>query len=53
MEVVECSPPYDQSEQTSLLAARVVLDCLASQVREGRLGGRAATLRRKAWGPAS
>jgi agmatinase len=51
MEVVECSPPYDQSEQTSLLAARVVLDCLATQVREGRLGHRAATLHRRAWGP--
>jgi agmatinase len=53
LEVVECSPPYDQSEQTSLIAARVVLDCLATQVREGRLGRRAATLRRKAWGPPS
>jgi agmatinase len=53
LEVVECSPPYDQSEQTSLIAARVVLDCLATQVREGRLGRRAATLRRRAWGPAA
>lgn len=51
LEVVECSPPYDQSEQTSLIAARVVLDCLATQVREGRLGRTAAALRRKAWGP--
>jgi agmatinase len=51
LEVVECSPPYDQSEQTSLIAARVVLDCLATHVREGRLGRSAATLRRKAWGP--
>jgi agmatinase len=51
LEVVECSPPYDQSEQTSLIAARVVLDCLATQVREGRLGRRAATRRRRAWGP--
>src|SRR5947209_8740986 len=51
LEVVECSPPYDQSEQTSLIAARVVLDCLAIQVREGRLGRRPATLERKAWGP--
>ncbi|TMC06186.1 MAG: agmatinase [Chloroflexi bacterium] len=51
LEVVECSPPYDQSEQTSLLAARVVLDCLATQVREGRLGHRAATRQRRAWGP--
>jgi agmatinase len=51
MEVVECSPPYDQSEQTSLIAARVILDSLATQVRSGRLGRRAATLKRKAWGP--
>jgi agmatinase len=51
LEVVECSPPYDQSEQTSLIAARVVLDCLAAQVREGRLGRRAATKARRAWGP--
>jgi agmatinase len=51
LEVVECSPPYDQSEQTSLIAARVVLDCLATQVREGRLGRRAATRPRRAWGP--
>jgi agmatinase len=51
LEVVECSPPYDQSEQTSLIAARVVLDCLAAQVREGRLGRRAATKPRRAWGP--
>jgi agmatinase len=51
LEVVECSPPYDHSEQTSLIAARVVLDCLAIQVREGRLGRSAAALRRRAWGP--
>jgi len=51
LEVVECSPPYDQSEQTSLIAARVVLDCLAAQVRTGRLGRRAATGARRAWGP--
>jgi agmatinase len=51
LEVVECSPPYDQSEQTSLIAARVVLDCLATHVREGRLGRTAAALRRRAWGP--
>jgi agmatinase len=51
LEVVECSPPYDQSEQTSLIAGRVVLDCLATHVREGTLGRRAAILNRKAWGP--
>ncbi len=48
---VECSPPYDQSEQTSLIAARVLLDCLAAQVRSGRVGLRAATLGRRPWGP--
>ena len=25
MEVVECSPPYDHAEQTSIIAARVML----------------------------
>jgi agmatinase len=49
--VVECSPPYDHAEQTSLIAGRVVLDCLATQVRTGVLGQRAATLNRRAWGP--
>lgn len=51
LEVVECSPPYDHSEQTSLIASRVVLDCLATHVREGHLGHKPATLPRKAWGP--
>jgi agmatinase len=51
LEVVECSPPYDHAEQTSLIAGRVVLDCLATQVRTGVLGQRAATLDRRAWGP--
>ena len=51
MEVVECSPPYDHAEQTSLIAGRVVLDCLAIQVRKGVLGRRKAELERRAWGP--
>jgi agmatinase len=51
MEVVECSPPYDHAEQTSIISARVVLDCLASQVRSGKLGRKAAGLPRRAWGP--
>jgi agmatinase len=51
MEVVECSPPYDHAEQTSIISARVVLDCLASQVRSGKLGQKAAALPRRAWGP--
>jgi agmatinase len=51
LEVVECSPPYDWAEQTALVAGRVVLDCLATLVRNGRLGRRAASLKRVAWGP--
>jgi agmatinase len=51
MEVVECSPPYDWAEQTSIVATRVVLDCLGSLVRAGRLGRRPARLSRQAWGP--
>jgi agmatinase len=51
MEIVECSPPYDWAEQTSLLSARVVLDTLASLVRTGQLGKKAATKRTDAWGP--
>jgi agmatinase len=51
MEVVECSPPYDHAEQTAIISARVVLDCLAAQIRSGKLGRRAAQLQRRAWGP--
>jgi agmatinase len=51
MEVVECSPPYDHAEQTSIISARVILDCLAAQIRSGKLGRKAATLPRRAWGP--
>ena len=51
MEIVECSPPYDWAEQTSLISARVVLDALASLVRVGKLGNKASTRRPDAWGP--
>ncbi|SNQ46780.1 putative agmatinase 2 [Frankia canadensis] len=51
MELVECSPPYDWAEQTSLISARVILDTLASLVRVGRLGRRPSTRRTDAWGP--
>src|SRR5579859_3781678 len=51
MEVVECSPPYDHAEQTSIISARVVLDCLAAQIRSGKLGKKAAIQQRRAWGP--
>ena len=39
MEVVEVSPPYDISDITSLLGARLMVDVLASMVKNGRLGG--------------
>jgi agmatinase len=51
MELVECSPPYDHAEQTSIISARVILDCLAAQIRSGKLGRRAAAKPRRAWGP--
>lgn len=51
IELVECSPPYDWAEQTSLLSARVILDSLASMVKSGKLGNKKATMERKAWGP--
>lgn len=51
LEIVECSPPYDWAEQTSLVSARVILDCLASQIRSGKLGKKASTMKRQAWGP--
>ena len=38
MEVVEVSPPYDISDTTALLAARAVLDVLATMVKEGKIG---------------
>jgi agmatinase len=51
IELVECSPPYDTSEQTALLSARVIMDSLASMVQAGKLGSRKALLDRRAWGP--
>ena len=51
MEVVECSPPYDWAEQTSLISARVILDALASMVSKGHLGKKASQNRTDAWGP--
>lgn len=51
IELVECSPPYDTSEQTALLSARVIMDSLASMVRAGKLGNKKALLDRRAWGP--
>jgi len=40
IEVVECSPPYDTAEITSLMATRVICDTLGSLVRAGHLGRR-------------
>ena len=40
MEIVECAPPYDAAEITSLMATRVICDVLACQVRSGHLKGR-------------
>jgi agmatinase len=37
IEVVECSPPYDNADITSLLAARVICDTLGCLVRAGHL----------------
>jgi agmatinase len=51
MEVVECSPPYDWAEQTSLISARVILDALASMVSKGHLGKKPSQNRADAWGP--
>jgi agmatinase len=51
MEIVECSPPYDWAEQTSITSARIVLDTLASLVRADKLGQKPSTRRTDAWGP--
>ncbi|HWC30008.1 MAG TPA: agmatinase family protein [Dehalococcoidia bacterium] len=40
MEVVECAPPYDNAEITSLIATRVICDTLGCLVRAGHLGTR-------------
>ena len=40
MEIVECSPPYDAAEITSLISTRVIWDVLACQVRSGHLPSR-------------
>ncbi|HWO93384.1 MAG TPA: agmatinase family protein [Dehalococcoidia bacterium] len=37
IEVVECAPPYDNAEITSLLATRVICDTLGCLVRAGHL----------------
>jgi len=42
IEVVECSPPYDNAEITSLIATRVIADTLGCLVRAGHLPARSA-----------
>jgi len=37
LEVVECSPPYDNAEITALIATRVICDTLGCLVRAGHL----------------
>jgi len=47
IEVVECSPPYDNAEITSLIATRVICDTLGCLVRAGHLPkGRTGSLDR-------
>jgi arginase family enzyme len=41
-EAVEVAPPYDHNEITSLLAARAILDVLATLVASGKIGRRAS-----------
>jgi agmatinase len=40
MEICEVSPPYDISDITSLMAARLFVDAIAVMYKNGRLGGR-------------
>lgn len=51
IELVECSPPYDWAEQSTLITSRVIMDSLATLVRAGKLGNKPALLDRHAWGP--
>jgi agmatinase len=43
MEVVECSPPYDNAEITALISTRVICDTLGCLVRSGHLPKRSTT----------
>ena len=38
MELVEVAPPYDVSDNTALLGSRVIMDVLATLVRNRKLG---------------
>jgi agmatinase len=37
IEIVECSPPYDSAEITSLMGVRVIADVLGTLVNQGHL----------------
>jgi agmatinase len=43
IEVVECSPPYDNADITSLLATRIICDTLGCLVRAGHLPAKRST----------
>jgi agmatinase len=43
IEVVECSPPYDSADITSLIATRIVCDTLATLVLHGHLPKKVAS----------
>lgn len=45
MEVVEVSPPYDQSEITALMGVRAIVDVLGSVVAHGKMGDHRKLLR--------
>lgn len=45
MEVVEVSPPYDQSEITALPATRAIVDVLGTLVAYGKLGSHRSIIR--------
>ncbi|HAK61908.1 MAG: agmatinase family protein [Pseudomonadota bacterium] len=44
LEVVEVSPPYDQSEITALFGVRVIVDALGSLVAHGKMGKHASII---------
>lgn len=46
MDLVEISPPYDSSDITALLGARVIMDVLATLVEHGHLGDRLSATER-------
>ena len=48
MDLVEIAPPYDHSDLTSQLGARVIMDVLATMVEHGHLGNRQSAEERAA-----